>query len=390
MFRSLFVSLMLLCGVATAQDLQPVPTPARVVDTTGTLSAGQVQTLATRLKQVSDQNNVVIAVLIVTTSKPETIDAYSLRAFNTWQLGKANKDNGVLISLAKSDRTVRITTGYGVQGTITSQVAQRIVSTVLVPAFKQGDFYGGINNAVSNITSYMPAARPQAQLQQSTPQPNTTVIVGQSRPVQTSGGHGWTIFLVIVLLFVAIIAILALVNRPQTEKHVHMYNNPASPESLWYYPSQSPTVIYPPSYQPSYVYVGGVRGYYDPTGIFIAGLMTGAILDHATNYGGNTTIINNGASASYNPAPTTPVQDDNSLMGDMGGRSGGTGGSESYAAPAATDEDRGSSSSWAPSEPASSDDSGSSSSWGSSSSSDSGSSSSFDSGSSSSGGSDSW
>lgn len=362
MFRSLFVSLLVACGIgiASAQNLQPIPTPQRVVDTTGTLSAGQVQTLATRLKQVSDQNKVVIAVLIVTTTQPETIDAYSLRAFNSWQLGKANSDNGVLISVAKMDRKMRITTGFGVQGVITNEVANQIVTSVLAPAFKQGDFYGGINNAVSNITSYMPAARvaqasPPASAYVAPPVTTTQTVTTTTKQ---SGVHSWTIFWVILLVILTIVVIVVLMNNQREVVVTHYdYSTPG--------PSAGGTVrSYPAGWAPAYTYgPGGAYGYYDPTGAFIAGMMVNE-MGHMGQQG-NTTIINNPApaSAGYPTAAPVPSQDDNSLMGDMGGRSGGSGGSTdytptpSYTPPASNDD--GASSSW--SSPSS--DSGSSSSW---------------------------
>jgi uncharacterized protein len=76
-----------------------------------------------------------------------------VQLFNKWKIGQANKNNGVLILAAIEDRKVFITTGYGIEGALPDALCKRIVTNDIVPNFKQGDYYGGLDAATSSIIS---------------------------------------------------------------------------------------------------------------------------------------------------------------------------------------------------------------------------------------------
>lgn len=131
-----------------------VPVPAlqhRVTDLTQTLTAEQQSALETRLADFEQQKGSQIAVLIVPTTAPEAIEQYSIRVVDAWKLGREKQDDGVLLLVAKDDRKIRIEVGYGLEGAIPDIYAKRIISEIMVPSFRQGDFYGGINLAVEQI-----------------------------------------------------------------------------------------------------------------------------------------------------------------------------------------------------------------------------------------------
>lgn len=131
-----------------------VPVPAlqhRVTDLTQTLSPEQQSALETKLAAFEQQKGSQIAVLIVPTTAPEAIEQYSIRVVDAWKLGREKQDDGVLLLVAKDDRKMRIEVGYGLEGAIPDVYAKRIISEIMVPAFRQGDFFGGINNAVEQI-----------------------------------------------------------------------------------------------------------------------------------------------------------------------------------------------------------------------------------------------
>lgn len=123
----------------------------RVTDLTQTLSPEQQSALETRLADFEQQKGSQIAVLIVPTTAPEAIEQYSIRVVDTWKLGREKQDDGVLVLVAKDDRKMRIEVGYGLEGAIPDIYAKRIISEIMVPSFRQGDFYGGINHAVEQI-----------------------------------------------------------------------------------------------------------------------------------------------------------------------------------------------------------------------------------------------
>ena len=138
----------------SAWALATVPVPPMhglVTDLTGTLTAAQQAALETRLREFGDRKGSQVAVLIVPTTAPETIEAYSLRVVDQWKPGRRNVDDGVLLMVAKDDRTVRIEVGYGLEGVLPDATAKRIISEVIVPRFGQGDFQGGIDAGVDRI-----------------------------------------------------------------------------------------------------------------------------------------------------------------------------------------------------------------------------------------------
>lgn len=152
MNRILLITLMFLSTLVGAQEVQ-IPQPKRVVDMTSTLSSQQVETLATKLKQLRESSNVVIGVLIVPSTQPEDIFSFSQRTFDEWKLGQRGVDNGVLIVVAKNDRKMRIHTGYGVENTLTDAKTKQIINDIMGPRFKTGNFYGGIDAAIDAIAA---------------------------------------------------------------------------------------------------------------------------------------------------------------------------------------------------------------------------------------------
>lgn len=135
-------------GAALAQTA-PVPAlSARITDVTGTLDAAAVARIEAPLAALEANKGSQIAVLIVSSTAPESIEAYAVRAFEQWKLGRAGVDDGVLLVVAKGDRTVRIEVGYGLEGAIPDVAAYRVIQEYLVPRFREGDFAGGIEAAV--------------------------------------------------------------------------------------------------------------------------------------------------------------------------------------------------------------------------------------------------
>jgi len=130
---------------ALAQALAPIPTlDAPVIDTTGTLDATQKAALEQQARALQQRKGSQVQVLMVPTTEPETIEQYTVRAFEQYKLGRKNVDDGVLVVVAKNDRRVRIEPGYGLEGAIPDAIANRIIQEYLVPKFRAGDYGGGL------------------------------------------------------------------------------------------------------------------------------------------------------------------------------------------------------------------------------------------------------
>src|SRR2546426_6420487 len=124
------------------------PLTAQVVDQTGTLTTEQNATLERKLREFELRKGAQIAVLMVRSTAPEPIEQYSLRVVEQWKLGRKKVDDGALLIVAKNDRALRIEVGYGLEGVLNDATAKRIVSDIIAPRFREGDFYGGVNAGV--------------------------------------------------------------------------------------------------------------------------------------------------------------------------------------------------------------------------------------------------
>jgi uncharacterized protein len=134
----------LLLAISAAAEIAVPPLLARVTDLTGTLSASQIQTLDAHLRDFERAKGSQIAVLLLPTTAPETIEQYSIRVAEAWKIGRKNVDDGAILLIAKDDRKLRIEVGRGLEGAIPDAIAKRVVSDVIAPRFRSGDFYGGI------------------------------------------------------------------------------------------------------------------------------------------------------------------------------------------------------------------------------------------------------
>jgi uncharacterized protein len=141
-------------AAVAATPTEPIPVPrltAHVVDLTGTLSAAERDALDAKLRAFESARGSQVAVLLVPSIGPETIEEFAGRVTDEWKLGRKGVDDGVLFVIAKQERKLRIHTGRGVQGTLTDALAKRIVSDIVSPHFRNGDFAGGLDAGVDAI-----------------------------------------------------------------------------------------------------------------------------------------------------------------------------------------------------------------------------------------------
>lgn len=146
----LVVCLALLLPGATAAKEVPYLS-GRIVDEAGLLPPDEAQRIEDELRRLEEETGVQVAVLTVESLEGEVLEDYSLRVAETWGLGQAEEDNGVLLLVARDDRKLRIEVGYGLEGRLTDAQAGRIVRNAIVPRFKAGDFDGGVAAGVDSI-----------------------------------------------------------------------------------------------------------------------------------------------------------------------------------------------------------------------------------------------
>jgi uncharacterized protein len=154
MLRALLAALVLAGAAApvTAQTLQPLPAPAsRVTDQTGTLTAGQQAELEQKLADFEQRKGAQLALLIVASTAPESIEQYSFRVVEAWKLGREASDDGVLLLVALEDRALRIEVGDGLEGVLPDAIARRIIEETIKPQFRQQDYFGGISAGLARI-----------------------------------------------------------------------------------------------------------------------------------------------------------------------------------------------------------------------------------------------
>jgi hypothetical protein len=123
----------------------------RVVDNAGIVDPALEEALTGQLQSLEQKTSDQLVVVTVPSLDGESIEAFSTRLFNTWQLGQRQKDNGVLLVVAPNDHSIRIEVGYGLEQKLTNASAKRIIDQTIIPKFRSGDMSGGISDGVRDI-----------------------------------------------------------------------------------------------------------------------------------------------------------------------------------------------------------------------------------------------
>ena len=151
-WRVVFVAALVLALVFPAfADVAIPELTGRVVDQTGTLSSSDIAALSQKLRDFETRKGSQIAVLIVPTTQPETIEQFSIRVAEAWKIGRKKIDDGAILVVAKNDRHLRIEVGYGLEGALTDVTSRRIIDEIITPKFRSGDFSGGIADGVERM-----------------------------------------------------------------------------------------------------------------------------------------------------------------------------------------------------------------------------------------------
>lgn len=140
----------------TANYLLPQRPQGYVSDFSQILTGPQIQHLDSLLAahEKETTNQVVVITLDPDTSQVKTredFDKFSLHLFNQWGVGQKGKNNGVGLLVSTGQRKVRIEVGLGLEAKLTDEEAKQIIDSILLPAFREGDYYRGISSAAEAI-----------------------------------------------------------------------------------------------------------------------------------------------------------------------------------------------------------------------------------------------
>jgi len=128
-----------------------------VNDFAGILSLDQKTALESKLEAFNATTTIEIAIVIVKNLGGDTIETAARQIFDSWKIGKAKQDNGVLVLVSTEAvggvRPIRIEPGYGLEGALTDIQSKQIIDNDMVPAFKAGRYYDGFNAGVDGIIS---------------------------------------------------------------------------------------------------------------------------------------------------------------------------------------------------------------------------------------------
>jgi uncharacterized protein len=153
----LLVFLLAFVVKVSAQDVPEKPSLDTSYYEIGTtlLEEAQKREIEQKLINYADTTSTQIVVVVVPTTGGEYIDRYKVDLAHKWGIGQKDKDNGILLLIAKDDRKVAIASGYGTEHLLTDAMSKRIIEDVILPEFKNGDFYAGIDEGTNAIFKVM-------------------------------------------------------------------------------------------------------------------------------------------------------------------------------------------------------------------------------------------
>ena len=153
--RILILSLVLFGGLSSifAQDIPP-KSSTLVTDYASILNVDQKVQLESKLLAFNDSSSTQIAVVIMDNLRGYEVADYAQRLASNWGIGQKEKNNGILLLVAPNERKVTIQTGYGLEGVVPDIIAGQIIRNTILPQFKAGDYYAGIDQGVDQIISF--------------------------------------------------------------------------------------------------------------------------------------------------------------------------------------------------------------------------------------------
>lgn len=178
---------------ASAQQIDVIPKSDRLVnDRAGMLSSSEERMLEQKLRGYADSTSTQIVIAIIERLDGTPPAMYATELGRQWGVGQKGKDNGVVILVSEGDREVFIAPGYGLEGAIPDAIANRIYRNIIRPAFRQGEFYAGLDRATDAVIA---AASGEFEAD----------AVAERRSSDDGGGIGTAnVFILLIILYFAL------------------------------------------------------------------------------------------------------------------------------------------------------------------------------------------
>lgn len=155
MKKLLFIFSLLISVCASAQIEKAIPSrpspPKLVNDFTGTLTGPQIEALESKLVAYDDSSSNQVVVVIMNTTGDYTVNDIAFQIGRQWGVGNKDKNNGIVVLVAKDDRKMTIQVGYGLEGALPDVTAKRIIENEITPNFKENNYYRGLDEGTEAI-----------------------------------------------------------------------------------------------------------------------------------------------------------------------------------------------------------------------------------------------
>lgn len=156
------------------------------------LEQAQKQAIEQKLINYADTTSTQIVVVVMKSTGGEDINRFAVDLAHKWGIGQEGKDNGIIMLVALEDRKVSIQTGYGTEHLLTDAAAKLIIENEILPEFKKGDYYAGIDKGTTAIIQ---------------------VMQGEYKEDRKSDGPGVGVGIIVLLVIVFIIIITLLARK---------------------------------------------------------------------------------------------------------------------------------------------------------------------------------
>lgn len=172
------VAFLFTCFSYSQFDIPDLPKEqTSVYDYINLLSGSEKSALENKLIKYSDTTSTQIVVVIISTTNGENIGLLAPKWGQKWGIGQAKEDNGVFILLAKDDRKIWISPGYGVEDRLTAGIVGELTRNVIIPEFKNGDYYNGLDKGVDAIFEILTGAYQGSRPVESQPFPYQIIFI---------------------------------------------------------------------------------------------------------------------------------------------------------------------------------------------------------------------
>ncbi len=189
-------------GVGNAAPIKFPPLTGRVVDDAHVLPPATVAALTDKLAALETATGTQLVVATIPALNDVPIEDYGYQLGRAWGIGQKGKNTGAILIVAPADHKVRIEVGYGLEPVLTDALSEQIIANDIVPAFRKGDFAGGVTAGTDAIIAQLSASPDVARTTAS--QAAVQHAQARHRPSAGPGALFWLAIVVIWLIFSAL------------------------------------------------------------------------------------------------------------------------------------------------------------------------------------------